>query len=59
MEVQVAVCGVVLKKDNVLILRRATADEFAERGFISALGVVAEQSGVRLVVHSPIKQPPR
>ncbi len=32
MEVQVAVCGVILKEDKILLLKRADSDEFAKRG---------------------------
>jgi 8-oxo-dGTP diphosphatase len=44
MEVQVAVCGLILRKGKVLILRRAAADEFAERGFWTLPGGRVEVS---------------
>jgi ADP-ribose pyrophosphatase YjhB (NUDIX family) len=32
MEVQVAVCGLILKEDKILLIKRVSSDEFAKRG---------------------------
>lgn len=32
MEVQIAVCGIILKRNRLLLLKRSNSDEFAERG---------------------------
>ncbi len=70
MEVQVAVCGAVLRKGKVLVLRRATADEFAERGSWTLPGgrvevsespndavlrEVKEETGLDVEIIKPIK----
>ncbi len=70
MEVQVAVCGVILKKGKVLVLKRATHDEFAERGSWTLPGgrvevseapddavvrEVKEETGLDVEILKPIK----